>query len=371
MRLGGIIAACGLTALLGACSLFIDTDGLRGSAPPDASSAEVDALASDWVDPAWGARRAIVVSGAKLLGEVSGFPLFVDLASLGASAGAPRADGLDIHLTDDDGKTPLPHELVSPRGAWVKLPKLSAAKDKRFYAYYDNPTYAERASGAQVWDGQYEAVWHLDEATAPYRDATSRHQDGSSNATSAIAGQIAGAQRLTGASELSFAMSAAIGITDQYTLSTWFWADTLADAVLVHGSIGLTLTFELYQSGRIAGIAYEGCGSANWPQNQVTGTKKATAGRWIHAALVTNGTETKTYVDGIRDGQRTLAATRLANVYGMLKLGAAVCGNAGLSGRIDEVRLTKRPVDDAWLRAEFESQSSPSTFATVLAEERR
>ena len=239
--------------------------------------------------------------------------------------------------TAADGMTSLAHELVSPRGAWVKIPKLTASTETRFYVYYGNPTYAQPAPGAQVWDGQYEAVWHLDEAVAPYRDSTSRHQDGSSNATTAIAGQIANAQLLTGTSEIIFPMSSAIGITDMYSLSTWFWLDTL-DAVIAHGSIGLTLTFEVSQSGTISGIAYEGCGSANWPANKVSGAKKASAGRWM---------------------------------YGTLRLGPAVCGNAGVKGRIDEVRLTKRPLDDAWLRAELESQSSPSTFATILPDEQR
>lgn len=360
--------------VLAACTLVTDTSGLAGTASSRDGGADATSdgggVDGDWLDPAWTARRAIIIPAARLNTEVRDYPLYVDLASLDGAVKA-RADGLDIRFTASDGKTPLPHELVAARGAWVRIPKLGGSSDTRLFVYYGNATFAERGSGAAVWDGQYEGVWHLDESADPRLDATSRHQDGNANAVTAAAGNILGAQQFSGSSVVSFPMSAAIAIADTYSFSTWVWIDALNNAVIADGSIGLQFTAFLASSKVFGAIAYEGCNSAAWPAYRVDGSKELDIGRWHHVAVVVKGTATATYVDGIRDGQRTVDATMVASDYGSLRLGIATCNNPGFKGRMDEVRLTKRALDDAWLRADFESQSAPATFAALQGEERR
>ncbi|MBX3191437.1 MAG: hypothetical protein KF819_30865 [Labilithrix sp.] len=360
---------------LSACTLFVKTSDLSGGVDPvdgggafDAADV-LDAPSGPWVDPAWAARRALETSPSKVTGEQSDFPVLVDLTTL-EGATPLRADGRDVRFTAADGVTPLPHELASPRLAWVRLPALTDRAGARFYAYYGSDAEAP-ADVVATWTGRYDGVWHLDEAApSVYRDSTSNAFAGTSLDVTAATGQVAGAQGFAGSQRLLLGVGAALDMKDAYTISAWVNPDATSNSIVMDGDIGLAVTIR-FNGGSIQGIAYAGCSSPSWPEYDVTSPKSPPAGAWVHLALVTSGVTASLFIDGEPAGSETFAATELSGSYGGLSLGRPRCNNSGFRGRIDEVRLTKRVLDRSWLRTEVENQRDPRAFVTALAEEKR
>jgi hypothetical protein len=123
------------------------------------------AIPGDWFDAAWTAGRSLRIHADQVAGELSDFPIYVDLSALDVGV-VPRADGADIRFTLGDGTTLLRHEVViapGVRAAWVRVPSLSTAADARLYVYYGNTASVELPQGSLVWDDLYAGVWHLDE----------------------------------------------------------------------------------------------------------------------------------------------------------------------------------------------------------------
>ena len=124
--------------------------------------------------PNWNGRVALTIPASSITSTVSQFPVYVDLADLGADFWAGvAADGADIRVTQADGKTEVPYELVaidtgSETGELHFRATLSDASDNVFHIYYDNPGAAAYASDSEfgsdnVWTNGYLAVYHFEE----------------------------------------------------------------------------------------------------------------------------------------------------------------------------------------------------------------
>jgi hypothetical protein len=122
-------------------------------------------------------RLTIEIDPAEVLADLTSFPVYVDLSTLGADFWSGVAsDGRDIRVTEDDGQTELPHELVeidsvAKTGELHFLaPSVASGTTTVFYLYFNNPTataYLPNAPfGAQaVWQ-EYAAVYHFSEDPA-------------------------------------------------------------------------------------------------------------------------------------------------------------------------------------------------------------
>ncbi|WOV93900.1 MAG: DUF2341 domain-containing protein [Candidatus Nitrosoabyssus spongiisocia] len=81
-------------------------------------------------------------------------------------------NGADIIFTSSDGFTILQHEIESFTNdattgtlvSWVRLPTLSSTNDTILYMYY-NVSSAATIIHDNVWDSDYEIIYHMDQST--------------------------------------------------------------------------------------------------------------------------------------------------------------------------------------------------------------
>jgi len=131
------------------------------------------ARAASWYNASWSYRAAITVQHGQVGGSLTDFPVYVNLADMPAGFwSAVNSDCGDIRVTESDGTTEVPREVVTCSVAGqsgelhFKAPALSSSSDSIFYIYYGDSgasDYATSATyGAQnVWDSNFKGVWHL------------------------------------------------------------------------------------------------------------------------------------------------------------------------------------------------------------------
>ena len=202
-----------------------------------------------WYNPAWINRKKITIDSTKVDATLPNFPVYVDLSTLGAdffanveSAGGD--DGGDIRVTNSDGITELPREVVSINvGTLVgelhfEADSLSSTQDTDFYIYYNNPAASEPLASStygseQVWANGYVGVWHLDESPATggtHSDSTSNGHNGTWNDVNGLGnsnatGQLDGANDFDGSDDYIQTTSGEFATANNLTLSAWFEAD--------------------------------------------------------------------------------------------------------------------------------------------------
>lgn len=112
----------------------------------------------------WATRRPITVDHTLVAGNLTDYPLLVQVAdaTLGASA---QADGDDLVFTAADGVTRLDHDIESWNAAtgtltaWVRLPTLSATADTELFLYSGNAGAANQEDPVGVWGPESDLVF--------------------------------------------------------------------------------------------------------------------------------------------------------------------------------------------------------------------
>jgi len=121
----------------------------------------------DPFDEGWQYRKKVTVDHSLVAGDQYVFPIVVNIVDSDLKNKAQN-DGDDILFMDDSGvANKLYHEFEkydSDTGTlvvWVGLPELYGSSDTDFYMYYGNPTCSNNENSIGVWDGYFEAVWHM------------------------------------------------------------------------------------------------------------------------------------------------------------------------------------------------------------------
>jgi uncharacterized repeat protein (TIGR01451 family) len=181
-------------------------------------------------------QKTLTINHAKVGGDVTNFPVLVKITDPAlqtvANAGhVQHASGYDIKFTLPDG-TALSHEVERFAGntgtliAWVKLPVVTAAVDTEFLIHYgDAAIVAPTANPADVWDGQYAVVQHMDELTGDLLDSTVAARTGTNNgARHQYLGHTASAQMFDGVTNwVTVAHDTALSpATHDLTVEGWF-----------------------------------------------------------------------------------------------------------------------------------------------------
>ncbi len=341
-------------------------------------------VGSDWYDGAWGRRLKITVDETLVADDATDFPVYVNLADFPAGFfDNLQADGDDIRITESDGVTELPYDLVSINtstevGELHFKADLSSTTDSEFYIYYGNAGasgYAASATyGSQnVWSNNFRLRYAMDDnpaaASPQFQDSTSNNNDavtrGTAGMTSGdvVAGQIGQAINHDGNDGAFF--QTPVTFTGQYTISMWWRTQNIADgngfaiASADGGSNEKIGAWNTPSNGR----AFVRTIPAGTPDTSVNHPADAT---WTHV-VVTRDASNK--IDLFFNGTRT-----------RLNGDVAVSGNSnwhnfggdpaqGFEGDIDELRLADVRRTNGWVTTEYNNQSNPTGFYDVSAEE--
>jgi len=325
-------------------------------------------------------RRAITIDFTKLTGTVTDFPVAVAgtysyLATTANGGLVTNGSGFDIVFTAADGVTSLSCEQESysaTTGAvayWVKVPSVSHTVNTTIYMYYGNSGIStSQCTASAVWTSNWRGVWHLPNgSTLSAADSTSNANNGTFSSPTATAGQIDGAAAYTAVGGITVTNSASINISGTNVLSLSAWVKRAAT-----NTTGIVINKEQAGTG---GYSFS-VGVAPATTNQIKLTKYGvvdiTIGtfpadtNWHHLVAVFSGTGVVLYIDGVSNAtsgntQNFNATTNNLVIGG----GAASVWN----GSLDEARVSNTALSADWVKAEYNNQSSPSTFYTVGSQE--
>lgn len=207
--------------------------------------------AQNWYDGDWSYRVSIKINKEQVSGEIESFPVYLDLSMMPDIFWLNvEEDGRDIVISEDDGITKLPRELVdlnvsNKKGELWFPATLSSSTNSIFFLYYGN-FYGEDINSTDVWDSNYILVAHFNDFY-PYSTTTERVIDSSKNnylgrAVGGMAtntreyGEIGDAFYFDGINDyVSFT-----GINQNYYDFTWeFWYKRMTSTSTMYAHVGM------------------------------------------------------------------------------------------------------------------------------------
>jgi hypothetical protein len=325
-----------------------------------------------------GRRKKLTVDIAKVNGNQTDFPVWIDLtdANIGARA---QANGSDIYFTAADGTTVLDYQITrwdaagQRLNAWVRIPSLPANPATSFYVYYGDPAATATPNAAGVFKSSFAAVWHLDDtlpATA-IADATGTHPGTPTLAnTTQTAAKLGGGLAFTGSTD-TITFTNPLSGNMAHTISVWVSqaAATHVSAILVVGTAATDQSRFLYSHFTTAVMG------AGYYNDDWTTTDNLDGDGLVLVHWVLEGPNGKNhlYVNGaeITGSPTTISGINTQGTAGVIGHAPepAYGTNTGLLGTIDELRIATVARSAGWIATEYANQSSPSTFYTVGAEE--
>ena len=364
---------------------------INPSAPPVSgttySSADINGSGA-W--PYW---QTITINHAKVSGTAqTNFPVLINLASNTGLQNHAQSSGNDIMFIASDGVTVLPYEreaYTSGTGAlvaWVKIPILSNTVDTVVYMYYGNASAPDQQNKTNVWDSNYQGVWHLSQTptgtSGDMADSTAGANNGTSHGSplpAPAAGQIDGCITLTNANSnyISTANSFAETTTNSVTVQAWIKTTTTSSNKVVGlesvqtgtGAVQADRQLYLDESGKARFGTY---GTA---ANYAISTSTVNDGNWHSLVGIRDNTATNVYiyVDGVL--QATAASPVGQSYTGWWRIGSYHInatqwgGNDGyFGGSVDEVRVSQVARSAGWVATEYNNQSSPGAFYAIGTE---
>ncbi|MDA8596759.1 DUF2341 domain-containing protein [Candidatus Pacebacteria bacterium] len=345
-----------------------------------------------WYGTGWASRIPITIDATQVDTNLSDFPVYVDLADLGSGFFTDvQSSGDDIRITQADGLTEEPYELVAINtGAETgelhfQATSISSSTNTTFYVYYDNPNvsgYAETDTyGAQnVWGSEYIAVYHMEEAAGGrgndnlYQDSTDNEYDADDELTSTgKAGQLGAGQEVDAqgdANEYILLPSDVASGESQLTFSYWMNSTEGNNQALVNGGadndylLFLTnggSTLQLFDSGSVSEGLDSDISTGDW--------------RHIMVGRDADNNEWRIFVDGVEDADGAVGDTMspLSLAADCFVIGLeqdTTCLNSGdtsqhLSASIDEMRFRNDIPSPGEAAAMYRNQATTTDFYTV------
>lgn len=334
----------------------------------------------DWyADSDFDSRLMLSVDPVEVPGDLTDFPLYVDLSTLGNDFWADVAsDGRDIRVTSGDGETELPYDLVA-MNATAKTGELhfladsvDSATTTYFFIYFNNPSasayYPTDTYGSEAVWSEYKAVYHFnDDPTAVdnyITDATGNGND--------LLVEVAALATSTGQLGLGINLIGSTGILrnagftwtqgDPLITSGWYKMPAASNESLWQwGTAASPNSMEFrpwYQTTN--GLHYFGVtGGATYSQSPRDTTN------WLHFTTIgatSTSQDNLVYLNSIEVERVTQT---VANPYNNGATGLQV-GREGttnsLQAQIDEFRITTTHRNSDWVQAEYSNQKTPTVF---------
>lgn len=340
--------------------------------------------ANNWYDSAWAARKQITIDHSKVAGDLSNFPVLIQIDGDTGLQNVAQANGNDIFFTSDTGLTKIPHEIESYSNgslrAWVRVPTLYDLTDTQIYMYYGNGTASNQEDPTNVWSDGFEAVWHLNEDPSvdtdgscagngnEICDSTANNYDGD------MFGTLTSGDSVTGVigNAIDFTANAFFntgngthqieGSADR-TFCNWAYTQDFNDGGMYNAGVNTDLRdFSLRTQDTTNNWRAQFWGVGN----DVDATLNGSLNSWRYYCLTYDGTTARIYYDGIlaASGARALN-TGDANV--LIGVWYRTGDYFGFDGYIDELRISSVERSAEWIETEYNNQVAPLDFINVAA----
>lgn len=346
----------------------------------------------------WDYYFEITIDKDKVPSTQTDFPVFLDLADLGAGHGfwsAVKSDGGDIRITESDGSTEVAREIVDidttakTGEVHFLVGSLSSTADTVYRVYYGNAAASEPAASAtygsqNVWPSSYRAVYHCSGASATdIKDSTSNGNDVASDDGTpqynlagklgkAIGSEIANDSYLEVPDDDSLSFGDGTN-DDPMTLSCWHYQDVASSVNLIR-KYQNPYEYMLQSRDDDDFRVYLRDNSSGQNAECRTNNNDLVESQWQHLVMAYDGSENANgvslYIDGTETGNywRSTGGTYTAmeNTSSTLRLNWAV---ANRETHLCEIRIIAGELSADWITTEHNNQNSPSTFYSVGAQQ--
>ncbi len=345
-------------------------------------------IPANWLNPSWSNRIKITVKAAKVAGDLTDFPVYLDLGILPSEFfNKVKLAGADIRITKVDGKTELAREIVSVDKVnktgelHFKADTLKTGVNNDFYIYFGNNN-ATEVAGQNVWTNGYAGVWHLhnDPSNATLSDSSGNNNSGTSAgamlSSNLIAGKIGKALSFDGVNDvIDFGSGASLNITANLTVTMWVngAATTGKDILGKRAATNVATSWGQNSDQNVSGNGND------WYISAAAAAAPATAklyrggtvwdSTWRQIGFTFTSGSFKVYNNGI-DITASLSkawdgtVTSLYPTASSLKLGY-ITGNATPVFKADELRISNVVRGATWLLTEYNNQSDCVGFFTI------
>ena len=327
---------------------------------------------SDATDPTdWTRRKKVTIKTDHLDANQSGFPLYVPLnddADIGAHA---RADGYDLRFTLSDGITEIPYERVSfsisgglaTAELWVKCDL--ATSGTYIYLYYGKSDAADGSNPTGVWDDDFKAVYHMNDATtSTIDDSTANGNDGTkkgANEPVEAAGVIGKGQDFDGEDDYIGCGnddSISFSKTDPFTVSAFIKSDGVDSGVensmLNKGGLYGGWIFELLGNNKILLGLINSLGT----QYRRNPTVTDLSGNWHLVIGRYDGSANRSGISIYLDGEFVAAGSSLAIDDDIVCANdLEMSGYKKFNGVIDEARVSSTARSSEWIKFEYHNMA--------------
>lgn len=313
--------------------------------------------------------------------DSSNFPILVKISGTPFKSAAnggvvQNANGYDVTFWSDAAlSSALTWEIdyydqVNGVGWFWYKGTCNHSTDQVVYFSWGDPTISTfQSTATSVWSNSYDGVWHMsgDSSTVRLADSTTNANNGTNHSSTAGAGEIAGAGAFASASSQYVALTDAAALQPTtLTLSVWIKS---ADASHTQESFRKR-TSGYYQNLTVTGVAQVQVFDSGG--NQIgCGSHAGANSSWHYIVLTFDATSStanalKCYFDNNAVEQANAVST--GNIkYGAsaITIGADSSGGTYWNGSIDELHVATGVRSADWITAEYNNQSSPTTFAVI------
>ena len=328
-------------------------------------------------------RKLITIDNSKVEGssDFSDFPVLVsvtdaDLASITYGGQVTSSFGFDIQFTATDGITLLSHQLekydetTGELVCWVNIPTLDHDDDTELYIVYGNSSVSTDQSSTSTWDANFQAVWHLNDATgATVRDGTVNGRDGTPTSSPPTAtGKVGSCLDFQGSpDEVTITGYKGVTGTQDRTIEGWLKKSGSGEGAIISwgdNTITQKSTFLMYGSQLRYEVRGGYCG----------GNSILNDGNWHHFALTWSNDgspdvdEGLVYIDGMLETMVTIDEPVSTSAITDVRIGVDFQSRY-TDADYDELRISDIARSADWIKTSYNSQNAPSTFMSFGAEE--
>ncbi|HPV66516.1 MAG TPA: DUF2341 domain-containing protein [archaeon] len=329
-------------------------------------------------------RKKITIDHIKVDEDLVDFPVLISITDSDLATYA-KEDGSDIYFAIDNGHPKLKREIEdynSETGtlvAWVKIPSLSSTADTNFYIYFGDKT-ESNSNDTDVWDVNYATVMHFTENvktndTNAFFDSTINNMTGQlknfsfdENSNTGVSGKIGNSVLLDGINDYIQIKQPTIGgyITYSHWINKNFTNQRRATRT---GKGNISSNYIVIYNGNNFGL-YLGGGSPS-PGFHFTKSNDLKLNDWSLVTWTYDKNTLNLFIDGVF--KRSVAVSRTTDIDNSdLFLGRSYGCEPPTRyeyflGGIDELRISTTLRSDAWIKTEYNNQSSPEDFYSVGA----
>jgi len=342
--------------------------GFKGVVPCDLAGNPLSAVSNNYPST-WGGCIRIVVDETQVPGDVTDFPVYVDLsqmlfADLSFFTAEGDTNGDDIIITNNSRTVKLPRELVyidtvmGQGELWFKAPKLSSTEPTTFYLCYDAPVGVVEPNKPDVWSNGYIGVYHLH---GNFNDSSPHSNNGTAFETIPTAGKMGAARSFDGFDDN---IELPDVIEDSGTVSMWIRPISWSNDGRIFGASVIPPQFFLDVYFETLRFSITDANNNPYEVSKdvsvfIDNTWHLVTGVWRYKenmTVILNTPAAQLYCDGTFEGKSP-------DINGMRpSFFTPYIGypSSSFSGTIDEVHLSNVRRSSGWIAAEYNNQVAPN-----------